>query len=61
MSSEQAQKLNRDLSTKTLKDIPKERRKDVEQFLCTQLMHNLVEPELISSLDTLLLDIQKNA
>lgn len=61
ISPEQAQELTQDLSTKSLIDIPKECRADVEKFLCDQLMLNAVQPELVSSLNALVKEIQETA
>jgi len=61
ISPEQAQELNRDLSSKQLQDIPVAYRSDVEKYLCDQLMLNAVEPKYIESLDALVKDIQSNA
>lgn len=61
ISTEQAKKLNKELASKSLTDIPKECRSEVESYLCTQLIMSAVESDLIESLDSLVKEIQETA
>ena len=53
-----AQKLNQDLSTKTLSDIPLEKRALVNEYLVNALNMDSVDNGIKSKLDSLLVELQ---
>ncbi|AIY66551.1 hypothetical protein [Pseudoalteromonas piratica] len=58
IDAESATKLNLDLSTKTISDIPTEKRALVSEYLLNALNMNSVESNIKPALDNLLTELQ---
>ncbi|WP_148226721.1 hypothetical protein [Ferrimonas balearica] len=58
ISADSVQKLNQDLATKTMIDIPVEKRPLVNEYLVHVLSMNSVEPDIKGKLDNLLAELQ---
>jgi len=58
ITADEAQLLNKDLSTKKLEDIPIDCRIEVERYICNVLVHKAVRVEIIPALDALLVEIR---
>ena len=58
ITADQAIELNKDLSTKSLDDIPPQCHSLVEEYLCSQLFNDGVRSELIPAIDELIEEIR---
>ncbi|REG82155.1 hypothetical protein [Marinomonas pollencensis] len=58
LSADSVQKLNQDLSSKTISDIPFEKRSIVNEYLVNVLIMEAVEPVIKGKLEALLIELQ---
>ncbi len=58
ITADESQLLNKDLSTRSLSDIPKSNYREVENYLCNVLINNSVESDIKPTLESLLEEIR---